>query len=88
MPNYLQLYRHGQPVAFQQIDLELCNLLGREAHPKYWVEGWYDIIGFALACGRDWDWIVDTAYPDDYSGRKIVGYLREEFTINTWWQHV
>jgi hypothetical protein len=74
-------------------------MLGVEVHPKYWVAGWYDIIGFALATGvplngskdRGLNWrgeprfrSMDEVIEDNAELVKILAYLRANYTEDAW----
>ena len=56
MPNCFQLARKSDIMAgavpLAKIDGEICQHLGREVHPKLYVNGWFDYIGFRLSCGK------------------------------------
>lgn len=90
MPACFQLTRKGEtgPTALQAVDEELCRHLGVEVHPKWWVDGWYDSIGFAIATGtalgsqelRD----RVAGYPDQGRLPEILAYLEEHFTSDSW----
>jgi hypothetical protein len=82
MPVCFQLTRFGsrEPSVLQTIDAAICQNLELPFSDDEWVAGWYYSIGFALACGKDWDWIFET-----YTGRttrRIVHYLRENYTTH------
>ena len=87
MPNCFTLTRKGEtePASLSAIDEELCALLKRPIHPTRYVEGWYDSIGFALACGRSWEQIKElfsSPWEDDL--RKIIVYLETNYITNAW----
>lgn len=100
MPNCFQLIRKGHTEAtpLNTIDRELCQLLGKEEHPKLYVAGWFDSIGFSLAMGKTFDEIVEkiegdiaTEKPEDAPYKendrellKCAKYLRENYTENAW----
>jgi hypothetical protein len=88
MPNCFSLTskRTGQVVPLEEVDKELCAMLGVEVHPKRWVEYWYDIIGFQLACGKTWEELHANA-EDDEAEKKIVTYLEENFIAKAWFEH-
>ena len=84
MPSCFQLTRIGshEPSFLQTIDAAICQNLDLPFSDDKWVNSWYDTIGFALACGEDWDWILET-----YTGhttRRIVHFLRENYTSDSW----
>ena len=57
MPNCFRLYPNGstEPAILQHVDAELCKHFGAEVHQEYWLEGWYNVIGFLIACKNDCD---------------------------------
>lgn len=97
MAVYFQLYRLGstEPSSFQSIDNALCHNLGLPWHERMYVEGWYDIIGFMLACGRSHGHIADylneriEQAPSDYTEgyrnlARINHFIMENYTTNSW----
>ena len=97
MPNCFSLTRLSEaskgPVSLNQIDRELCELLGEEVHPTRYVCGWLDYIGPELAMGRSWAAIWNTLgddyylwEDDEYCGNmaKILHYLQNNFSPNAW----
>ena len=97
MPNCFTLTNRGEsakegPVSLMAIDEELCQYLGVPVHPKDYVAGWYDTIGFAYACGKTMDQVVDTyrqyyefdPTEEDRKRLVIAKYLRENFTTDAW----
>jgi hypothetical protein len=91
VPNCFQLMRKDapdKPVAFTKIDEELCELVGEPVHPKYWLCGWYDIIGFAIATGK----ALGSAeldermkdYVDEPVLMQIYEHLKANYTSNAW----
>lgn len=88
---------HG-PMMLQDIDKVLCDALGQPCHPKYWLVGWYDYIGFRLAVGSTFDkliaefqdYLVKDAKSGDESFKKTALllacaiYLRDNFISNAW----
>ena len=98
MPNCFQLTRKGstQPAVLQEVDSAICQSLGLEWDAYSWAKGWYDFIGFSLACGKDWDWLhahilgyINGA--KDESHRKywrdmlrILHFLRENYNSDAW----
>jgi hypothetical protein len=102
MPNYFSLARKSQPdqpVKFGDIDAELCTHFDVPCDPVHWYLGWYDYVGFALAVGRDWEYIQDqckalaneAAGKDDTEGMaywsqmlKVVEYLERHYVSDAW----
>lgn len=62
MPNCFQLFKRWDtldaadlpavPVTLAKVDEELCSMLGVAVHPKRYVAGWFDSIGFLIAMGK------------------------------------
>lgn len=100
MPNCFQLTRKDRPeegpVAFHQIDKEMCEFFNEPEDPKYWYVAWYDCIGFRLACGKTFDQIEEEfekgcrenyiASDQEFMEKqlKVVQWLKERFTSNAW----
>lgn len=101
MPNCVALIRIGEtkPTSFQAIDEELCKHLNKPCDPKYWLNGWYNVIAFGLALGWDYDKIEaniqaylekDKAEGDaemvasDELQLEICKYLKANFKADTW----
>src|SRR5262245_46122540 len=54
------LLTEPEPTSLSKIDEELCALLSVEVHPRHYVIGWYDCIGWMLAVrGMDFAEIRD-----------------------------
>jgi len=55
MPNCFQLFRKGsaEPEKLSVVDQELCALLDQPVHKRHYVAGWFDCIGFLIACKND-----------------------------------
>ncbi len=83
MPNCFSLTRNGEtaPATLTEVDEALCAHLGVPVHPVQWVRGWYDLEGFALAMGRDWDWMRANFDPDR---APIVDFLAANYTPDCW----
>jgi hypothetical protein len=99
MPNCFTLARKEDPktpVRFIDIDEELCKMLDVPVDEHKYVMGWYDNIGFALACGRSLEWCreqykakADAAKGTDQYWNdcvRITDYLIEHYTSDGWYQ--
>lgn len=87
MPNCFTLTRksESEPIALATLDEELCALLNVPVDPRYYVEGWYDTIGFRLAVGVALDSEEMTAAMcDEPNMLRILAHLRENYTANAW----
>lgn len=82
MPNCFQLIPKGQtePEKLVVIDQKICEALEVECHPKYWCRGWYDLIGFGVACGKTFEQLR-TIYPDMID---IIDFLDANYTTDAW----
>ena len=56
MPVCFQLFRKDgssrEPLVLQDVDEEICKHFEVPCDPVKWVCGWFDSIGFRLACGK------------------------------------
>lgn len=88
MPNCFSLTRKGEdkPTRLATVDEELCGLLERPVDEKFYVCGWFDSIGLALALGKTWDEQREI-FKDSPEAQKIITYLEANYTANAWYQH-
>lgn len=96
MPNCFQLVRKSDGVAesLAKVDEEICAYLRVECHPRLFYLYWYDVIGFALACGKTFDDLRkryanrDEAeagrLATDATYMRIVDFLDENYTVEAW----
>lgn len=99
MPNCFQLYRKTpdgrEEVAtmLNAVDRELCTLLGVAEHPQLYVAGWFDSIGFCVACVNDCHLgtpKLRQVLTDDFSMverpelAKCLDYLEANFVSDSW----
>ena len=84
MPNCFTLTRVGEtePRIFQDIDTELCTMLGVDEDPVEWVSGWYDILGLYLATGTPLDKLAACVHDERLS--RIATYLAAHYIVNAW----
>jgi hypothetical protein len=86
MPNYFTLTRVGEtePTPFARVDEEICRELGEPVDPKWYVGGWYDNIGGAIAMGKSpawiWEQLVDTP------SRRLFEIIVSKFEWDAWCQ--
>lgn len=54
MPNCFQLFKKGETEAtpLNTIDREICILLAKPVDDRRYCVSWFDVIGFAISCGR------------------------------------
>lgn len=85
MPVCFQLFRKGEeePTPLQTIDEELCAHFQQPIHPTRYLDGWYDSIGFRLACGDSWKKIREEL--KEYEGLLLIcSYLEKNFDPHHW----
>lgn len=87
MPNCFTLTRKSEPekgpVPFNLIDGEMCEHFKVPVHPKLYYEYWYDIYGFAVACGSTIREVIERH--EEYPRIQAIGeWLDENFTTNAW----
>jgi hypothetical protein len=82
MPNCFQLLRNGKPTPLVQIDKEMCEHFNVEPNPQFYYRGWYDIVGFGLACGYSFDKVREI-HPDY---KDICDWLEKHFEPKSWWE--
>lgn len=93
MPQCFQLTRKGesQPASLIRVDEEICKLLNQPVHAQLYCFGWFDSIGFPIACGKSYEEIrrtfiadgLDQTFPEIIT---ILGYLEENYTPNAWYE--
>lgn len=93
MPNCFQLTRKGetQPSSLVKIDEEICGLVGQPVDARHYCFGWFDIIGFPLACGKSYSDIRQQFMEDGFENTfpeilTILGYLEENYTPKAWYE--
>jgi hypothetical protein len=101
MPNCFQLISKEtrEAEAFQRIDEAICKHFGWECDTVKYAYGWYDAIGFRVACGKSLQQVRDefSGYVTEslqenamgevqYYDRlvQIVDYLSARFTTDAW----
>lgn len=77
-----------EPVSLNQLDEDVCKMLNKPCDPDKFCRGWYDIIGFRLALGKEWSEIVELFLPVedayDLDMLAICAYLQANYTSNCW----
>jgi hypothetical protein len=92
MPVCFQLFRKGSasPQKLSDVDTAICAYLEEPVHDMFWAHGWYDFIGFHLACGDSFEKIAErihAAGPLDDRTRamlRINHFLMENYTVDSW----
>ena len=99
MSNCFSLTRKGEskPASLQAIDDEMRIEFGEEPDPERWLWGWYDVVGFGLAMGRDWmqlrEQFAEDPVEDEESVEfcrsmlKVIDWLEANYIPNAWVQH-
>ena len=80
MPNCFTLTPIGatEPATLASIDEALCAHLGVPVHPSQYHARWVDLEGFALAMGKDWNWMRE-----NFDGREpIISWLESNYTVD------
>ena len=85
MPNCFTLTLRGATEAssLSAVGEAICAHLGVPVHPTRYVRGWYDCIGFALSCGKNWEWIRERC-TDDPEMLRIASFLEEHYQVSAW----
>ncbi len=85
MPNCFQLTHKGdtEPMSLNKIDEMICNHLNVPVDEVKYVHGWFDSIGFSLACGRNWEQVREN-FSDCPELMPIIDFLEENFTSDSW----
>jgi hypothetical protein len=80
------LSRGGKLVKLVDVDIELCDYLGKPCDSVNWVCGWYDTIGLLMACGRNMAYIRNAVigYYYEIDLLKICDYLEANFETDCW----
>lgn len=88
----------NEPVALNQVDEEICELLNVDVHPKFYggdQYNWFNTIGFQIAIGKPLgskelrDYVTDSSpngWTADYAakGRLVLDYLENTYTSRAW----
>lgn len=89
MPNCISITKKGdnQPMKFPDVDAFICEKLGVLPDPVQWYAGWYDIIGFSIACGNNigsdklWRIVAGNDKLCD-----VLRVLEEHFVSDAWYE--
>lgn len=98
MPNCFCLTPKGEaePASLNYIDALLCQRLDLPYSERSYTYGWYDDIGFALACGKSFEQIIDinraylakepfsSYHEHELTMIRIAAHLNEHFVANAW----
>ena len=86
MAIYMQLLDKdtGGKVTPQNADTFFRAKLGFEPSDTDWLERWYNLIGFALASGKDTDWIRnEICQPDDETLLDICDLIDQYYDVDS-----
>jgi len=83
MPACFQLFKRGSdvPERFADVDDAICAHFGVTPDAERFYRSWYDIEGFGLAMGHDWD-KLRTINPDRAD---IINWLEANYTTQAWY---
>lgn len=78
MPNCFTLTPNGgtEPAKLAAIDDAMCAHFGVVPDAEEFYRGWVDLEGFALAMGRDWNWMRANFERRD----EIITWLESNYT--------
>lgn len=84
MPNCFSLTPKGEkkPAILQDVDNKLREAFHQPHDDVNWLWGWYDMIGLALAMGKDWAWIRT-----NFEGENILAvanWLEGRYDVDCW----
>ena len=91
MPTVVNLIKHGEqkPSSLAQVDDDLCKFLGVTPDPDICYAHWFDIIGFAIACGRTLDQLIERYTQGDEADTTyatIARWLKDNYTAEVYYQ--
>ena len=84
MPNCFTLTPKGEtvPAKFADIDDKLRKAFNQPEDTEHYLWSWYDEIGLALACGKDWDWIREHCEDEDLQA--VATWLEGRYDVGSW----
>ena len=84
MPNCFTLTPKGAtaPAKLQDVDNKLREDFHQPPSDTEWLWGWYDTIGLALACGKDWEWLRQKL--EDENLLAVVNWLEGRYEVDSW----
>ena len=96
MPACFTLTRKGEstPSSLQHIDDEMRVEFGEEPDEIRWLWGWYNVVGFGLAMGRDWTQLRKQFAEDPAESERtnmsrrrmlaVIDWLETHYVSNAW----
>ena len=89
MPNCFTLTRKGEeePRSLGKLDSDLWFLFeGKEPEGNtMWYKEWYNIIGLAIACGKELDWIANEMKGSELED--VAEFLVTNYESKAWYEH-
>jgi hypothetical protein len=89
MPNCFQLTRKGEeePRTLSELDTDLWVLFeGSEPEGNTaWYRSWYDVIGLALACGKELNEVVEMLKGSRLED--VAEFLCTNYNTKAWYEH-
>lgn len=84
MARYLRLVRrdNGQADSFQDVDEEICALLGVQVDRVNWCRNWYNRVGLLLAVGQSFAEVREVVSADLHP---VVDWLEANYTPDVSW---
>ena len=82
MAVHIQFYKKGsnEPEKLTEVDNAICAHFGVEPDPVQWYNYWYVTVGFFLAMGKDYDYIV-REFP---AHQALCQFLAANYETNNW----
>jgi hypothetical protein len=71
MANCVSLSRDGVKVSFNDIDAEICKMMGVDVSPEFYAFRWYDSICGRLAYGRTFE-EIKTSFEGEIEGARAL----------------
>jgi hypothetical protein len=86
MPNCFSLTdkRTGELASLSGVDDRMREHFGAPPDPDKFYESWYNVIGFALACGRTLPELIERLAGKDEALHAIALWLAEHYTSDAW----
>jgi hypothetical protein len=89
MPNCFQLIDKETKVAvgLSKLDEDLCREFDQPVDSVRYLDGWFDVIGFKLACGKNYETIrkdIEEWQGDNELMLKILSYIEQRYEPSSW----
>lgn len=73
----------GEAIPLATIDDRMRVFFGMPEDAESYLWGWKNIIGLAIACGKNWEEMKDI-FSDSEKALKIISYLSERYDAEAW----